>query len=129
MREALPLESPVLLSPCFAYGVGFRIARCFSACARTMHLAGAWIQHPMLRMRCRLPQRTVLLSLWKASTPSTSSTSRSEPPCPVLPLETSVLLTPCLAYGVAFRTARCFSACARTRNLASTPSSVVPCKW
>ena len=113
MREALPLESPVLLSPCLAYGVGFRIARCFSACARTMHLAGAWMSaaHPVLGMRCRLPQRTVLLSLWNASPPSSSSTSRSEPGCP--------LLTPCLACGVGFRSARCFSACGRFESFDS----------
>ena len=39
------------------------------------------------------------------------STSRSEPGCP--------LLTPCLACGVGFRSARCFSACGRFESFDS----------
>ena len=54
-------------------------------------------------------------------TPSTPSTSSSEPACPVLPHESPVLLTPCLAYGVGVRTARCFSACAWRTLSASAP--------
>ena len=76
-------SQPVLLRPCWAYGVCFRTARCFSA--RACRTVSAAISHgasqPVLGVRCkllpcppsasqpvlgvrrRLPDRTVLLSL------------------------------------------------------------------